>query len=40
MTFLSLIAILQEETTGENTSVIQGAANAAQDIPRETGDAL
>jgi small-conductance mechanosensitive channel len=42
MTFLPLplVAILQDETTGEDTGVIKGAAEAAQDIPRQTGEEL
>ena len=35
-----MIALLQDETTGEDTGVIHGAAEAAQDIPRQAGDEL
>ncbi|CAA9449241.1 MAG: Potassium efflux system KefA protein / Small-conductance mechanosensitive channel [uncultured Rubrobacteraceae bacterium] len=37
---LLLAAIFQDETTGESTSVIEGASKAAQEIPQETGNIL
>jgi moderate conductance mechanosensitive channel len=41
MALLTILAILQGETTGgESTSVIEDVGKAAQDIPKETSDAL
>jgi moderate conductance mechanosensitive channel len=37
---LMALAILQDETTGETTSVIEDVGKAAQQLPEETGDAL
>jgi moderate conductance mechanosensitive channel len=37
---LPSIVIHQEETTGEATGIIEGAADAAQNIPRQTGQEL
>ncbi|CAN5346851.1 mechanosensitive ion channel family protein [soil metagenome] len=37
---LLLAAVFQDETTGESTSVIEGAGKAAQEIPQETGNIL
>ncbi len=37
---LLLAAVFQDETTGESTSVIEGAGKAAREIPQETGNIL
>src|SRR5215212_5568259 len=37
---LMALAILQDETTGETTSVIEDVGKVAQQLPEETGDAL
>jgi small-conductance mechanosensitive channel len=38
--FTPPIALLQEETTGESTGVIEGAAEAAKNIPSKAGEGL